>query len=78
MTESTPGAIGPTGPAIVCGGGPQRTELPLQGEHPHGVAIGAALELIAAGRNGNEFFAVDLIDHGWRVGASPPAVADEA
>src|SRR5262249_30108003 len=48
---------------------PQRPELAVEGEHPNGVAIAAALELIAAGGNGDELSPVHLVDHGRRAGA---------
>src|SRR5271166_929235 len=48
---------------------PQRTQLPFQREGPDGVAIRAALELIAAGRDGDVLLAVDLVDHRRCVGA---------
>src|SRR6516165_166968 len=51
------------------GWGPQRGQLSLQRECPHGVAIGAAHALIAAGGNSNVFVAVDLVDHGSSLGA---------
>src|ERR1700757_2484006 len=46
------------------GRGPQRVHLPLEGEGPYGVAIGAAYSLIAAGGDSDILIAVDLVDHG--------------
>src|ERR1051326_457197 len=48
---------------------PERTKFPVQRENPNRVPVGAALQLIAAGRDGNELLAVDLIDDGRGVGA---------
>src|SRR5712691_5671846 len=50
---------------------PQRTQLSLQGEGPHRVTVGTALQLIAAGGNGDVLLAVHFIDH--RGGVSPEA-----
>src|SRR6266478_3638482 len=50
---------------------PQRTQLPFQREGPDGVAVRAALKLIAASRDGDVLLAVDLVDHRRCVGAKP-------
>src|SRR5258708_4796334 len=46
---------------------PQRPELSLQREGPDRVAIGAALQLIAAGGDHHELLAVHLVDDGRRI-----------
>src|SRR5262249_48804123 len=55
---------------------PQRTQLPFQREGPDGVAVRAALKLIAASRDGDVLLAVDLVDHrrcvGAKTGLEPP------
>src|SRR6516162_4114683 len=50
---------------------PQGAELPLQREHPHGIAIRAALQLVAARGDGDELFPVDLLNDGRRTGPEP-------
>src|SRR2546426_7913092 len=55
---------------------PQGTQLPLQRERPHPVAVRAALQLVTPRRDGDELLAVHVIDHRWRVspetGLEPP------
>src|SRR5438132_11521872 len=48
---------------------PQRPDLPLQREGPDRVAVGAALQLIAAGRDHDERLAIHLVDDGRRIRA---------
>src|SRR2546426_9635584 len=48
---------------------PQRTQLSLQRERPHRVAIRAALQLVTPGRDHDELLTVHFIDHGR--GVSP-------
>src|SRR3989454_9637980 len=48
---------------------PQRPHLSLQRERPHRVAVGAALELVAARGDGDVLLAVYFVDHRRRVGA---------
>src|SRR5438132_12134783 len=48
---------------------PQRPELSLQREGTDRITGGAALQLIAAGRDHDELLAVHLVDDGWRIRA---------
>src|SRR5262245_21772570 len=48
---------------------PQRAELTLQREGPPRVAVGAALQLVASGRDRDVLLTVDLVEDGRRVGA---------
>src|SRR6267143_1809771 len=48
---------------------PQRPDLPLQREGPDRITVGAALQLIAAGRDHDELLAIHLVDDGRRIRA---------
>src|SRR5262249_12516783 len=54
---------------------PQRTHLPLQGEAPHRITIGATALLITTSSDSDVLLAVHLIDHGRCV--SPRARLEE-
>src|SRR5437899_1474293 len=70
LTESTPSATGPVGPATIGGGRwPQRVQLPLQREGPYGITIGTADPLIAAGGDRDVLVTIDLVDHRGRLRA---------
>src|SRR5262249_58148042 len=60
-----------TGNRLRRGWRPQGAELPLQREHPHGIAVGAALQLVAARGDGDEMLAVDLVNDGRRISPEP-------
>src|SRR4051794_27444322 len=56
---------------------PQRAELTFKREHPDGIAVGTALELIAAGRDRDVLLAIHLVDDGRRVGAKSGLEAEQ-